>query len=212
MKVGNLVRRPQIYVAAMLLASASVVAVVSFGGPSGAQANASGHGPSSIFHGVDQRQLAGCLRVHGNCLETVPGLVRCMHRYKVCDLAASHKAQKESKVAASVTQSQALTEIGWTGSSTQTTGSELLSYAQAETAAPNLAESDSVAPGTQVWLETLYYSQPQTVAADGGYGPPGSGGGTTTVSSVSAVIDASTGMELDYCLGCAVVPSGTTAQ
>jgi hypothetical protein len=105
-----------------------------------------------------------------------------------------------------ITEQQALTEAGWTGQAGQTVVGSLMTYGRAHATDPALAASDIIDPSTRVWLVTVYLAHPKTVPADDGYGPPGGPQGTEKLSAWSVVINASTGVETDWCMGCTALP------
>lgn len=209
-------------VVTLLVAAGVVTAVVLATSPAGAAPSrahrlthvAAQRDRADHYHGVNQALLNACIKSHKNCLKTVPGLARCVRRYKVCGLSAAKALATAQKVRPShadttqLSEAQVLAQLGW---SNVPVGIAEMTYGQAQAAYPNLAASTTIPSSEEVWVVTAYFTTPITAPTDGGYGPPSgettsTGAATESYSSESAVIDATTGNETDSCLGCTTVP------
>jgi len=138
------------------------------------------------------------------------GVVVRASRSVTADFASYCKSLPPVVTGTRLTEQQALTEAGWRGQAGVMAGAALMTYRQAHAANPALAASDIIDPKTQVWLVTVYLAHPETVPANDGYGPPSEPEGSELLSAWSVVINASTGSETDWCMGCSVVPPSSS--
>jgi hypothetical protein len=156
-----------------------------------------------IYNGVNQADLQECTAAAGNCLETVPGLGRCVQQGLNCNDSSAQPGGEEAQVqppnSELLTESQAIAKLGWPASNV---AGELSTYGQLKQQMPELAESDVVNPKREFWALTLY--ETQSVSADAAYGPPSSSS-PRTISAETFLVDASSGTVTDECLGCAYV-------
>jgi hypothetical protein len=102
-----------------------------------------------------------------------------------------------------------LSDFGW---SDLTVGAQRTTYGQAHRQYPDLAASATIPPGQAVWVVTTYYPHAQPGRASRSWGPPGHRRTPPTrVWNGTAVINAATEVETDYCLGCAFIPPADPA-
>lgn len=165
-----------------------------------------------VYNGVNQTELAQCIASGADCLATVPGLAQCMQAGLNCNDSSVDVVPgfAESALPAAgsnqLTESQAIAELGWPAASV---AGELVTYGQLKATMPSFATSDVVNPQREFWALTLY--ETQTLPVGGGFAPPSLGPvPTKTYTAESALVDASSGVEMAFCVGCAVVPQGAT--
>ncbi len=131
----------------------------------------------------------------------------CERRQKICNRAAWRALPLRSPDgagAALMTEAQAIAAVGWRNG--DKVGAHLMTYGQAMASYPSLAAEDFIDSARQVWVITLYYPSPEP--------NPGSAPAGVTlpmISSATIVLDAATGTETDWCLGCSSIPSSASA-
>lgn len=133
--------------------------------------------------------------------------VKCEEMRIVCNQAAWRRLPMRSPdplSATTMTEQQAIAEVGW--KSGMGVGASEMSYGQASKAYPSLAADSFVDPTRTVWVVTVYYSQAMSSAS---YSPPQAA--PTSYSSATVIIDAASGNETDWCLGCSMIPASSAA-
>jgi hypothetical protein len=133
----------------------------------------------------------------------------CELRHKICNRAAWRALPMREPDAAGttlMTESQAIAAVGW--QSGDQVGAQEMTYGQATSAYPDLAGEDFIDQTREVWIVTLYLPAPEASS----WVPPPANGAPAEFSSATIVIDAATGTETDWCLGCSTIPASAAAQ
>jgi hypothetical protein len=131
----------------------------------------------------------------------------CERTHKICNRAAWRALPMRAPDGAGatlLTESQAIAAVGW--QSGDQVGAQEMTYGQAMSAYPGIVSEDFIDQSRAVWVITLYYPAPvqSSWTAPTGAQLPAS-------SSATIVIDAATGTETDWCLGCSTIPASAAA-
>lgn len=151
----------------------------------------------AIYHGVNQTLLRECISSGNNCMETVPGLARCMQIHRRCnDFQGLTGAQSLTTPVRPgtvlLTQRQALRSAGAYGTRVKGATATPTTYGQLHKIDPALAASTLVNAARPVWLVTIYFVQPIQVQSYGPVGAP-----PVWATEEQLVVDAATGQTTD---------------
>jgi len=162
-----------------------------------------------MYNGVDQTELAQCIASGGNCLETVSGLAACMASGEDCNQNSplggetATLDQTDPDGTPLLTEAAAESEDGAT--ITDPVLAETMPYS--EVGSINSELDDYLANQSRTaWVITVESGQPITSS----WGAPGVTSPPASSTVYTVVIDAATGVETGYCIGCSPLGMPTT--